>query len=264
MSKPLKAFLDANPELGGLAPPRPVPGTGTRVHTVRAQQPGGELMSYVPSEKILWFEQLYRVLPPDGMYQATPNRPLTINMGSVRVPKSMVLVIIDYAFDIYRFLGGGAGDFIPIETSRLSTQVGWDINIDNNRPANLSMNLLPKQQSQTQQAFQAQVGPNQPPQQWQFDLARANQNQVAAGPGMSLLPQRHRRGGSIQLSNTYVAKSSQSLNVACSILNQIPIPIGFFEANIWGALMQQDVYDAYQQAGVPVGDPLVNHMPGAP
>lgn len=264
MVAPLKALLDANPDLRGGLPARPQPGSGVRIHTVRAQQPGGELIKYVPQEGVLWFEQLYRVLPPRGMYDATPNKPLTFGMGAVRVPKSMVLVIIDYAFDIYRFSGASADDYFPIEDRRLSTQVGWDINVDGQRKANLDMQILPKAQSQSQQAFASPTGINQQAQQWQFDAVRASQQQVAAGPGLSLLPQRPHREGLVQLSNTYVAKSSQTLNVACSVINKIPIPIAFFEANICGVLLPQNVYAAYQEAGVPVGDPLVQPIPGAP
>jgi len=265
MSAPLKSLIDANPDLrGGGLPPAPNPGSAYRIQTVRAQPPGGELMRYVPSEGVLWFEQLYRTLPPRGMYQATPSNPLTFVLGSFHVPKSMVLVVVDYAFDIYRFSGAAAGDFVPVETNRLSTQVGWDINIDNNRPGNLKFQILPKEQSQAQQSFPSTPNPMQPPQQYLFDNARASQGQNAAGPGLSLMPQRHHRDGNVKISNTYVARSSQVLNVACSILNAIPIPIGFFEANICGVLLPQNVYDAYQRANVPVGNPLVNPIPGAP
>ncbi len=264
MSASLKALLDANPDLRGGVPARPSPGAGIRVPTVRAQTPGGELMKYVPQQGLVWFEQLYRVLPPEGMYNAVPNKPITFGMGSFRVPQSMVLVVIDYAFDIYRFSGASADDYLPIEERRLSTQVGWDININNQRPGNLDFQLIPKVPSQMQQAFAAKVGPGQPPQQWQFDAVRASQQQVAAGPGLALLPQRPQRESLVPLSNTYVAKSSETLTVACSIINKIPIPIAFFEANIWGVLLPQNVYQYYQEAGVPIGDPLVQPIPGAP
>lgn len=260
----LKALLEANPGLGQGLPPMPNPGAGIRVHTIRSMQPGGEMMRYIPNQSVLWFEQMYRVLPPNGMYNAVPNKPLTFGMGSFKVPRSMVLVVFDYSFDIYRFSGAAAGDFVPIETGRLSTQVGWDINVDNKRPANFDFQLIPKEQSQVQQAFTPTPGPNQQALQWQFEAARAAQQQVAAGPGLSLLPQRHHRDGLVPLSNTYVARSSSSLNVACSVLNRIPIPIGFFQANICGALLPQNVFDAYQAASVPVGDPLVPPIPGAP
>jgi hypothetical protein len=264
MVAPLKALLDANPDLRGGLPPAPFPGAGLRMPTVRAQTPGGELMKYVPQDGVLWFEQLFRVLPPDGMYDATPSNPLTFGLGSFKVPQSMVLVVIDYAFDIYRFSGASADDYLPIEERRLSTQVGWDININNNRPANLNFQILPKVPTQTQQAFAALPGPNQPAQQWQFDAVRASQLQVAAGPGLALLPQRPHRDGQVPLSNTYVARSSQTLNVACSVINRIPIPIAFFEGNICGVLLPQNVYDRYEASGVPIGDPLLQPIPGAP
>jgi len=265
MNAPLKAILDANPDLGhGPLPPMPMPGAVvTRMHTVRAQQPGGELLGYLQSDGIVWFEQMYRVLPPRGMYGAIPSKPLTFTMGAFKVPQSMVLVVLDYSFDIYRFSGQGAGDFIPVEPNRLSTQVGWDIKVDNQRPSNLRFQLLPQVQSQTQQAFPVTT-PGAPVQPFQFDLARAQASQGPVGPALALMPQRRHRDGLLQIANQYVARSSAVLSVTCSVLNQIPIPIGFFEADICGMLLPQNVYDAYQKANVPIGEPLLNAIPGAP
>jgi len=265
MADPLRSMLEANPNMmGGGLPSAPAPGSGYRLSTVRAQTPGGELMSYVPSEGALWFEQMYRTLPPSGMYQATPNRPLTFVLGAFQVPKSMVLVVIDYSFDIYRFLGAAADDYIPVETNRLSTQVGWDINVGNSRPGNLKFNIIPKEQSQAQQSFPSTANVGQPASQYLFDNVRASAQQNAVGPGLSLLPQRHRRDGNVPLSNTYVAKSTDVLTVSCSVLNRVPIPIAFFEADICGVLLPQNVYDEYQNAAVPVGNPIARHLPGAP
>jgi len=264
MNAPLKAVLDANPDLGFGPLPQPQPGASvTRIQTVRAQQPGGELMGYIQSDGLTWFEQMYRVLPPVGVYNAIPSKPVTFAMGAFRVPQSMVLVILDYSFNIYRFSGATAGDFIPVEEGRLSTQVGWDIQVDGNRPGNLRFQLIPQVQSQRQQAFPVTT-PGTTPQQFQFDLARAQANQGPAGPALALLPQRRHRDGLVQVANTYVARSNSVLSVWCSVINRIPIPLGFFEADICGMLLPQNVYDAYQAANVPVGNPLVNPIPGAP
>jgi hypothetical protein len=263
MVDPLQSIAQANPgfALNGL--PGPKPGAGiSRVELVRVQQAGGSLMEYAPSENVLWFEQLYRKLPPDGMFGALPEKPVTFTMGAFRVPQSMVLIVFDYSFDIYRFSGAAAGDFIPIEENRLSTQVGWDIKVDNNRPANLNFQIIPQVQVQTQQPF-ATIRAGVPPQAWQFDEIRATQGQGPAGPALSLMPQRRHRNGLVQLSNPYVAKSGSVLQVATSIINTIPIPIAFFEADIAGMLVPQHVYDAYQKAAIPVGTAAVNPVPGA-
>jgi hypothetical protein len=266
MNAVLKSILDANPDLqpGGGGMPQPMPGSAvTRIELLRAQQPGGELLGYVQSQDIVYFEQLYRKLPPNGMYAATPNKPVTFTLGAFQVPKSMVLVIVDYSFDIYRFSGASASDFVPVETNRLSTQVGWDITVDQVRQAQLSYQIIPGVQTQNEQTFPSN-NPLAAPQAWQFDAVRASQNQGPAGPALSLMPQRHHRPGLVKVANNYVARSTSVLRVACSIINYVPIPIGFFEANVCGILMPQNVYDSYQKAAAPIGDALVPKLQGSP
>lgn len=263
MNAPLKSILDANPDLRGGALAQPFPGAAvTRIELLRAQQPGGELLGYVQSQDVVYFEQLYRKLPPNGMYAATPNKPLTFTMGAFQVPKNMVLVVVDYNFDIYRFSGASASDFVPIETNRLSTQIGWDITVDQVRQAQLSFQIIPGEQTQNEQVFPSN-NPLAPAEGWQFDLVRASQNQGPAGPALSMMPQRHHRSGNVKVSNNYVARSTSVLKVTCSIINYVPIPIGFFEANVCGVLMPQNVYDSYQKAAAPVGDAVVPRLPGA-
>jgi hypothetical protein len=259
----LSAILGSNPGLKPGALPQPQPGsTVTRVQTVRAQQPGGEILGYVQSPDLLYFEQLYRVLPPTGMFSATPNKPVVFTMGAFRVPRNQVLIILDYSFDIYRFSGAATDDYLPIEENRLSTQVGWDIKVNERRPGSLSFQIIPQAQTQAQQTFSP---PNllAPPQQWEFEAARAQALQGPAGPALSMMPQRHHRDGLVKVNNNYVAHSGDTLNVTCNVINKIPIPIAFFEANVMGLLVPQHVYDAYQAANVPTGNPQVTLPPGA-
>src|SRR5882724_3320086 len=132
----LRDIYEANPGLMQ-ARPQPQPSSSISIRTHRAHRPGGELLGYVQSEQLLYFEQLYRVLPPKGFSKATPNKPVTFVMGAFRVPRSQVLVIEDYSFDIFRFSGIAAGDFLPLEENRLATQVGWDIRVNEKRPGSL-------------------------------------------------------------------------------------------------------------------------------
>ena len=262
MAEPLslRGIYEANPGFGA-AKPQPQPMSSLIIDTVRAQKPGGELLGYVQAESLLYFEQLYRVIPPKGFSKATPQKPVTFVMGAFRVPRSQVLVIEDYSFDIYRFSGLGAGEFLPLEENRLSTQVGWDIKVNEKRPGSLSYQIIPQVQTQSQAAF-ASTNPLAAPQQWEFDQVRAQELQGPAGPALSLMPQRHHRRGLVKISNQYVARSGDTLIVSCSIINPISIPLAFFEANVMGLLFPQNMYDAYQLANVPTGDPTVPPIPG--
>lgn len=255
----LKVDLSA---FGGQAPARPMPGAGvTRVETVRAHAPGGEMLGYLQSEQILYFEQLYRKLPVDGLYNATPSKPVTIVMGSFRVPRSQVLVILDYNFDIYRFSGAFAGDYVPVENNRLSTQVGWDITVNANRQGAVQYQIIPGVPTQSQQPY-GPTAVGSTAQDWEFELVRSAELQGPAGPALSMMPQRHHRSGLVKASNNYVVRSTGDLIVTCSVINRIPTPIAFFEANVMGILMPQSVYDAYQAVNYATGNPDIANFPG--
>jgi hypothetical protein len=259
-SSPLKIDISA---FGGQAPLRPMPGAGvTRIETVRAHSVGGKLLEYTQSEQLLYFEQLYRKLPVDGLYNATPNHPITFTMGSFKVLRNQVLVILDYNFDIYRFSGAAAGDYVPIENNRLSTQVGWDITVNAQRPGALQYQIIPGVPTQSQQPY-GPTAVGSTAQDWEFELVRAAELQGPAGPALSMMPQRHHRNGLVKVANNYVVKANGDIVVSCSVFNRIPIPIAFFEANITGILMPQATYEAYQAANGPTGNPDIANLPGA-
>lgn len=262
MSGALQNFIAENPHLGVGIKPSPQPMAAVVMDTVRAMSVGGEMLKYVQSEQLLYFEQLYRVIAPRGLYNASPNKPLTFTMGAFRVPRNQVLVVVDYSFDIYRFSGAAAGDFVPLERNRLPTQIGWDITINANRPGSLSYQIIPQVQTQNNQQY-ASGSPLQQAQGFDFDAIRAQQLQGPAGPALSMMPQRHHRSGLVQVNNNYVAKSNETVAVTCSVINSVPTPLAFFEANICGILFPQNVYQAYQAANVPTGTPMVPKLPGA-
>ncbi len=259
---PASPFKIDTTAFGGQAPPRPLPGAGvTRIEQVRAHKPGGELLGYLQSEQLLYFEQLYRKLPVDGLYSALPNKPVTFVMGSFRVPRSQVLVILDYSFNIFRFSGAAVGDFVPIENNRLSTQVAWDITVNANRQGATQYQIIPGVPTQSQQPYgPTAVGAN--PQDWEFELVRSAELQGPAGPALSMMPQRHHRDGLVKVANNYVIKGNGDLIVSCSVINRVAIPIAFFEANVMGILMPQSVYDAYQAVNYATGNPDVANFPG--
>lgn len=262
MTENFRNFLASNPHLGAGPKPSPQPTAAVVMETVRSMSVGGELLKYVQSEQLLYFEQLYRVIAPRGLFNASPTKPLTFTMGAFRVPRNQVLAIVDYNFDIYRFSGAAAGDFVPLEKNRLPTQIGWDININQNRPGSLSYQIVPQVQTQNNQQY-ASGSPLQPAENFVFEALRAQELQGPAGPALSMMPQRHHRNGLVKVNNNYLAKSGETVNVTCSVINSVPIPLAFFEANICGILLSQNVYAAYQAANTPTGNPMVPVMPGA-
>ncbi len=198
------------------------------------------------------------------MFSATPSSPITFTLGSFRVPKNQVLVVTDYSFNIYRFSGASPGDYFPIEENRLSTQVGWDINVDGSRQADLSYELIPSVETQNSAAFPVPSTSDDPAQDYQFEQVRQMQNLGAVSAASSLMPQRLVRPGRTPVANNYVAQTNSNLNVSCSIIRRIPIPIAFFEATISGMLMTQGVYIQYQKGIIPFGVPLVNYPADTP
>lgn len=254
----LPQFQQANPGFG-TPPVSPAPGAMvTRAASLKVQPAGGKLLDYIYHDSIEWFEQLYRKLPTTGMYSASPQSPVTIEVGSFRVPQSMVFVLLDYYFDIYRFSGAVVGEFVPIENRRLSTQVTWDITLPSGRrPANMLFQIVPQDPSVASQEYAPTItGGNMrtgltPASDFMFTQAAALQQQMAGGAALSSLPQRHHRDGLMQLNQNYVARASDTVAVKLTVRDALPIPIGFFEANICGLLLPQLVFEKYQVSGKP-------------
>lgn len=234
-----------------------LPQTVTRLATARTLQPGGELLGYLQTRALQFFERNYRSFAPEGAAQATPRKPTTFTLGAVQVPKSQVLVILDYSFNIFTFSGLAPGDYVPVEPNSLSTQVMWDINVDaRHDQLNAQYQVIPQRSSVANQAF-ADRNPLATAVDWQFEQERAAQQQSTAAFGLAGMPQRHHRPGKVQVANQYIARGTETLKVECAIINPIPIPVAFFEADIAGFLVAQQVYDAYQAMNAPTGNPQV-------
>lgn len=228
------------------APPSNNPferGTLTACSSDRVVLAGGQLASYVTPSAIVPFEAVWRRLPEDGIFTASPSRPCQFEMGSFRVPQSMGLVLLDYRFDIYRPSGSAAGDYVPLEDNRLPTQVGWNIKSNANVQGNVRYELNPQPPAASAPAYEPQPnpglipgGPAAPATDAQFDRARYAQAQAAAGD-LSLMPQRHHRSGLLHVPAPWTLHSNTSLTLSCSIFRAIPIPIAFFEAEVFGFLI---------------------------
>lgn len=204
---------------------------------------GGQLASYVTPSAIIPFEAVWRKLPDDGIFTASPSQPFQFDLGSFRVPDSMGLVVLDYRFDIYRPSGSAAGDFVPLEDNRLPTQVGWNIRSNANIQGNVRYELNPSPPAGASPAYTAQPNPGLIPggpgpvaTDAQFDRARYAQAQAASGD-LSLMPQRHHREGLLRVPAPWTLHSGTSLTLSCHIFRAVQIPLGFFEGEVFGFLM---------------------------
>lgn len=262
MNRPLQTSIDAfrqlNPAFNqpqGVAPPLGG-GTITSCSADRVMLAGGQLSSYITPSAITPFEMLYRRLPVDGIFTATPQNPTQFEVGSFRVPISMGLVILDYRFDIYRPSGSAAGDFVPLEGNRLSTQVGWNIRVDAQIQGNYRYEVNPQPPS-TGGGFLSNPnpgfipgGPAQPATNTQFEQARYAQAQAAIGD-LSIMPQRHHRQGILHVPAPWLLHSNQTVSLSCHVFRGIPIPVAFFESEIFGFLLPDTELTALQTALAP-------------
>lgn len=242
----LTAWASQNPGFG--APQEPGDGAfGSLCSVDRVMLAGGQLTSYMTPRSIVPLEYVFRRLPIDGIFDATPSRPCQFQMGNLSVPVGMGFVLLDYNFAIYRPSGSAADDFVPLEENRLSTQVGWDIQVDGTRQGNYRYELNPIPPENNNPSFQS--GPNPgfipagnglptPASDDEFTAARYTQAAAATGSALSLMPQRHHRQGLLHVPAPWIIHSNQSLTMQCSVFRAVQIPLAFFEASMFGFLMQ--------------------------
>lgn len=255
----MQAFLRSNP---GLAPAGQGSGSLdggviTRCSADRVMLAGGQLSSYITPTAIIPLEFVWRKLPPDGIFTATPSTPVQFDLGSFQVPQSQGFVLLDYRFDIYRPSGCAAGDFVPLEANRLPTQVGWNLRSNANIQGNYHYELNPSPAAEASPAYQSNPnpgfipgGPSQPATDDRFQAARYQQVQAASGD-LSMMPQRHHREGLLHVPAPWLLHSNQSITPSCHIMRGVQIPIAFFEAEIFGFLLPDNDLLELQKALAP-------------
>jgi hypothetical protein len=268
-------FGAVNPELTRGRPPA----FGAAAHfsecgTHRIVEAGGAVVSHLMHPAFVPLEQLYRRRPDEGIYVASAQNNYRFELGAFRVPSQMAFALVDYRFDIYRLNGAVPGDFVPIEERRLSTHVGYDVNIDKYRKGNLLYQLEPAPvpaASMASVAFAPSPGviaggddfggvippqisdtfnpffpPSSPPlgaTAADFASAQANQFAATSGVGLSTLPQRTERQGPLPLPFTLIVGSNQRIAFEVVVFLGIPIPIAFFEVSMTGVLMPANELD---------------------
>lgn len=258
MAAGLAEIMRANP---GVEPHAPtgrsgagmVPGTALR--TVSA---GGFLPSLLLHPSFIPFQYIFRVMPNEGLYQASRKRLCTFEAGAFTVPRSQVLCVAEYRFQPYR-LSGIAGDAIPLENGRLPLTLGYDINFSQSHKGNLRAEILPRQPSAAQSAFDGNrtlggLGASDVLQQVLQSVYNSNpvtvpsalstsflQNSTA---GDAMLPQSTKSvQGPERFPFSFVVEESQAVQLRITAFGPCPIPISFFETTLAGYLMPRSSYD---------------------
>jgi hypothetical protein len=221
---------------------------------IRVQMAGGQLLQLLMPEAITPVEQVYRRLPNEGLYTATPQNSFVTELGSYRVQQSQVLLLLDYRFDVYQ-PGAAAGDALPVAPRQLAVSLGWDVTFSQMRRADLRYELLPSPASATRQAFaQRMTGGNIPSDaagqgyqagQNEFDAARFQSGQGPSGAGLAMQPQRHRRDAQLDLPFTFVVPANNTITFRSIAFQAVPIPIAFLEAEWSGVILGANTFDLF-------------------
>ena len=236
-------------------PPAPFPGASTTVdcEAMRVQLAGGALNSLIVDPSVVPFEQLYRRLPEEGMFSegVNPDNPFAFELGAFTVPDGFALLLFDLRPDIYRFSGIDAGDYIPVESRRFASRLGFQITVDQRQPGNLHFELDPIAIQSTQNAFTQlsaykpatnDSGTNATPESV-FNQASSNSFASAGGAGKSLQPQRPTRYGPLSVPFTLHVRAHQTVQLRCIVFHPLPSPIAFIEYDMAGLLVPTHAMD---------------------
>jgi hypothetical protein len=234
----------------------------TECGSLRVQFAGSWLLQLANHPTTTPFEHSFRKLPQDGIFAATPERPSVIELGAFPVPASMVLLVLDWRFDIYRPNGAIVGDVVPIEERRLALQIGWDVVFTAKRTANIEYEITPSPPtigslSAYKSNPNAGIIPDNfgiaipPASQVEFDRIRFLQTQEPSGLGASMLPQRHRRDVQPQMPFTYILEENQTIQFLNIAFQPVPIPIAFFEVEFSGLLLGSNAFKEFIKGSNP-------------
>lgn len=200
----------------------------TREKIERVMLAGGSLSSRITHPSLTFFEVLWRKLPEQGIHSASVDfsHPISIQMGAYQVAKQQALLIFDFRPDVYTFSGIDPYDWVPVAERRFAGQMGWDVTVGGQHPANTHFQLQPSPR-------QLDVASNDA----QFAQVRANAFGTALGTGTALQPQRPTRYGPQSLPLTLWVKESTTFVASANIFRRILFPIAFFEFDFAGLLM---------------------------
>jgi hypothetical protein len=211
-------------------------------------QPGGDVVSQqllVPA--FMPTEQLYRTLPDGSWFDASvaPNRPVQWQFGAYTVPKGMAYWITDYSFRVFRFSGIDPGDIVPAEEGRFSSIMGFDININGRRFADLLFQLDPVPVQVQLPAFAPPAGHRA--QAEQFNTNAAQSFAANTNIGTSLLPVRAEKYGPEDGPFTLIAGEGTVVALNGAIFRRVPSPIAAIEGRHAGFKLHTNAAEAIIQ-----------------
>lgn len=232
---------------------------------VDVHQPGGELLNQLLHPSITVFDQLFRIQPDDAWYAASVNaaNPVQFEVGSFRVPAGVHLWIQNYEFSIYRQSGVDSGDFLRCEDDRFSGTMGFDLTINNTRPASLRMQLDPLPVATSRGGFNCAQNTNNAVSQAPYYVSKlaagfgvdlvssgcsgtpSTSSAATSSQGLSLLPARSaRQGAPAPNPFTFVAKENALVSLSCVIFRTVRTPLAFVQAELQGYLWQSNASEA--------------------
>jgi hypothetical protein len=232
---------------------------------------GGALAAKLLPEAMVPFERRFAILPPDGIYSATPQRPVQFTLGMFVVPRTMGLVLAEYRFQPYRFDGVLAGQPVPLESRRLSLSIAYDMRIaQTGRPGNIINQIIPGSSSPT-------LNPSYPPQptggtvfpplpsappglgtqtvETIYSIVELSGGAGALAPGTepapsqpqqflstlfgaSALPQSQSgKQGPSDMPFTYYVNEGDNVVITVGVFSPVAIPLAYVEGWIFGYLM---------------------------
>jgi len=222
-------------------------------------QVGGEFVSLLQPPVFTPLQQLFRKTPPSSIYTATPSRPVTFELGAVKAPKGLVIAVAELHLRVYSF--SETLDPVPLEPGRLALSLGWDFNIANTRPGQVSFQMLPTPPTAQQNALVplpsfglGGTGNSISPE----DMARMTQLMTAyfegsatsgtpqfsiltAPAGDALMPTIvDGRQGPKRFPFTYYINPSQAGQVTLTAFEPVEVPIAFIEAEVLGYSIPQN------------------------
>jgi hypothetical protein len=223
---------------------------------VRTQLAGGWLTQLALHSSLQPIEQLYRKLPSDGIYSATPSHPFTIEMGTYTVPANMVLFVLDWRFDLYKPNGAIVGDTRPVPDRSWSLSIGWDVLFSDKHQGVNNFEITPALPPAGVVDQQPNFGFPSPDDA--FTKMRALNTQLPGGAGGAMLPQRHRRDVQVTMPFTYILEANQNLRMRMIAINPVSIALAFFEAEFSGLIVPANAFKRFIAAAAPAVEFIQN------
>jgi hypothetical protein len=221
-----------------------VPGQGAA--PMLMHEPGGELLNKLVHPVFQVIEQMDRVLPEESWFSnlVTPNAPIQFDITSYQVPEGKTLWIYEYEFQIYRFSGVDAGDFIAAEHGRFTNVMGFDVRVGERRPNHIRYGLDPQPIQVSRIQYRPTVQDLNMSDPATFNQQASKSFGNVAGTSMALLPVRREMQGPSNAPFTMFANENENINLSCVIFRQVQTPLAAIEARFAGYLMNDQVSTA--------------------